>query len=298
MSLLVFLLTSLIGGIGSPLIKFTLDYFPTITFVALRAILAALLILPFVCKGLFRLKTKQIKYLFYANALFAGNWLFFAMGIQKTTIMMGQIIYLPTALIVAIIAYIFLKEKLTKDQIFGLFITLLGFLMLTYGSVVSQDVLSFGTLAGNLLVVAGLLAWSFYTVVSRKISSIYDPQVITFFNFAVTALIALILIPVDFRNGLPGLSELTTSAIFSLLSVVLFSSILFFFLYQWLIKHTSAFISSLVLYPVTIFASLAGIIFFNETLTLNFIFGGLLVFAGVFIATSHQYIKTNFKHAD
>jgi drug/metabolite transporter (DMT)-like permease len=298
MNLLVFLLTSLVGGAGSPLIKFTLNYFPTITFVALRAALSALIILPFVYNGLFKIETKQIRYLILASALFAGNWLFFAMGIQRTSIIMGQIIYLPTSLIVAAIAYIFLKEKLKYEQVIGLVITIGGFLILTYGLITSGDVLSFGTPLGNLFVVAGLLSWSFYTVISRKISGIYKPQVITFFNFVITSLFAFLLIPSELSSHPQIFSQITPSAILSMSSVVIFSSILFFFFYQWLIKYTSAFISSLVLYPVTILAGLSGVVFFNEKLSPSYIFGGILVFVGVFLATSYQYIKTNFKHAD
>lgn len=296
MSLLVFLFTSLIGGTGSPLIKFTLNYFPTVIFVALRAFFSALIILPFIYRELIKIKPKQIQYLIFANAFFAGNWLFFALGIQKTSVIMGQIIYLPTALIVAIIAYFFLKEKLTKEQIYGLVITILGFAILTYGSVKSQDTLSFGTPVGNLLIVAGLLCWSLYTVISRKISNLYKPQLITFFNFAITAMITFLILPFELKNGAIKISDTPTLAIFGFLGVVTLSSILFFLLYQWLIKNTSAFISSLVLYPVTLFASLAGVILFDEKLTLSFAFGSTFVLIGVFLATSYQYIKNNLQH--
>ncbi|OGD84768.1 hypothetical protein A3B51_02170 [Candidatus Curtissbacteria bacterium RIFCSPLOWO2_01_FULL_41_18] len=296
MSLLVFLFTSIIGGAGSPLIKFTLNYFPTVIFVALRAFFSALIILPFIYRELIKIKPKQIQYLIFANALFAGNWLFFALGIQKTSVIMGQIIYLPTALIVAIIAYFFLNEKLAKEQIYGLVITILGFAILTYGSVRSQDTLSFGTPVGNLLVVAGLLCWSLYTVISRKISNLYKPQLITFFNFAITAMITFLILPFELKNGAIKISSAPALAIFGFLGVVTLSSILFFFLYQWLIKNTSAFISSLVLYPVTLFASLAGVILFDERLTLSFAFGSMFVLIGVFLATSYQYIKNNLQH--
>ena len=299
MSLLIFLLTSLIGGTGAPLIKFTLNYFPTVGFLALRALLSSLIVLPFIYHELTRIKPKQIRYLILSSVFFAGNWLFFAMGIQKTSVIMGQLIYLLTAPLVALIAYLFLKEKLTSQQLFGLTITIFGLAILAYGSIKSQDVLSFGTPIGNFLVVCGLLSWSLYNVISRKISAIYKPQVIIFFNFAITTLISLLIFPFNLTNEVIKISQIPTVAVLGLLGVVILSSVLFFFLYQWLIKNTSAFISSLTLYPISLIAGLAGIVFFGEKLTPSFVFGGMLVMTGVFIATSYQYLKNSvFKYAN
>lgn len=299
MSLLIFLATSLIGGTGAPLIKFTLNYFPTISFVASRALLSSLILLPFIYHELAKIKPKQAKYLILSSVFFAGNWLFFAMGIQRTSVIMGQLIYLPTAPVVAIIAYLALREKLTKEQLLGLTTTIIGLAILTYGSIKSQDVLSFGTPIGNFLIVCGLLSWSLYTVTSRKISAIYKPQVIIFFNFIITTLITLLLFPFNLANEITEISKISAVAVLGLAGVVILSSILFSFLYQWLIKNTSAFISSLTLYPISLIAGLAGVVFFNEKLTPSFVSGAILVMIGVFIATTYQYFKnTVFKYAN
>lgn len=290
MTLIIFLLASLVGGSGTPLIKFTVGVFSPITLVVLRALLATLFIFPVVFqKRLFILKEKRTQ-LLLANILFAANWLFFAFGIQHTTVIMGQIIYLPTAAIVAIIGYLFLKEKLTKEQIIGLILTIGGMSFLIYGSYSTGEVLSFGTPTGNFLVMLGLFSWSVYTVVSRSISSLYSPLTITFFNFVMAFVLSLILLPFEFVNQ-SSLINVTSTGILGLISVVLFNSVIFFYLYQWLVKHTSAFISSLSLYLVTVFASAAGIIFFNEKLTTSLIIGVVLVVFGVFLSTSYNYLK-------
>lgn len=290
MIFLVFLLTSIIGGSGAPLIKFTVGFFPPITLVVLRSLLAAFFIAPIVFqKKLFVLKEKR-KTLFLANILFAANWLFFAFGIQHTTVIMGQLTYLPTAVIVAIISYLFLKEKLTKKQIIGLILAIAGMLYLIYGSYSTKEVLSFGTPSGNFLVILGLFSWSFYTVISRSISKIYTPLAITFFNFVVAFVLSLILLPLEFISQ-SSLASVTSTSILGLISVALANSVIFFYLYQWLVKHTSAFISSLSLYLVTVFASAAGIIFFNEKLTASLVFGAILVVFGVFLSTANNYLK-------
>lgn len=290
MTLIIFLLASLVGGSGAPLIKFTVGVFSPITLVVLRALLAALFITPIVFqKRLFILKEKRMQ-LILANILFAANWLFFAFGIDHTTVIMGQIIYLPTAAIVAIIGYLFLKEKLTKEQIIGLILAIGGMSFLIYGSYSTGEVLSFGTPTGNFLVMLGLFSWSIYTVVSRSISNLYSPLTITFFNFVMALVLSFILLPLELANRSFPI-HLTTTGILGLLSVALFNSVIFFYLYQWLVKHTSAFISSLSLYLVTVFASMAGIVFFNEKLTTNLIIGVFFIVIGVFLSTSYNYLK-------
>ncbi|GEM_PF-5951496 len=291
MILILFLLTALVGGTGAPLVKFALTQFPPITMVFLRALLAAVLIYPFVFRKV-SFKKQGIKYLICANILFAINWLLFSLGVAQTSVIMAQIMYVPTAIIVAAIGYIFLKEKINKEQIFGLILTISGISFLIASSINQQGVLSFGSPIGNLLIAFGMLAWASYLVISRKISKEFPPEAITFFNFLITIPIALILIPLE-KSPLP--SSVTFVSVVALLSIVFVSSIGFFILIQLLIKHTSAFIASLAIYPMTIFATIAGVVFYGEKITMNFLIGAAFVLFGVFIATSYKFARKYIK---
>lgn len=296
MTLFVFLLASIIGGSNAALVKFTVGQFPPVILVVFRSMLAALMILPFIyfTKSAFKIKDKKA-YLFLANFLFAANWLLFATGIQYTSVIMSQIIYIPTALIVAILGYLFLKEKLSQNQVLGLVLTLAGMSILIWGSARSQDILSFGKPLGNFLIILGLLSWSIYTIVSRKISSIYSPLTITFYNFLLTAIFASLLIPFLLRNQEFVPANVTFGGILGLVSIAFFNSVLFFWLYQWVIGKTSAFISSLILYATPIIAAFTGIIFFGEKLTASLILASTLIVLGVFLATSYRVLKINLK---
>lgn len=296
MTFIVFTLTFLVGSISSGLIKFADSQFPPVILVFLRATLSALFLLLFLRFTKVKIELgKDRKTMLIASALFAGNWLFFAIGIQYTSVIMGQLLFLLTSLIVAILGYILLKEKLEKVQIIGLIITLIGMAILIAGSLSVSDVLSFGKPLGNIIVGLGVLSWSLYIVVSRKISKIYSPQSIILLNFIGTAIISLSLLGFPIARQNFNSANITTLGYASLLSIVIFNSILFFGLNQWLIKHTSAFISSLTLYPLAVIAGIVGVIFFHERPTPNLIFGGLLVMSGVYIATAHKYTKKYFK---
>lgn len=293
MTSLVFLIMSLIGGVNAVLVKLSVGQFSPVLLVLFRSVIAAFILAPFIPivgkKSLIKLRFS--KNLIIAHFLFAGNWLFFAIGIQYTSVIMASIIYALTALIVGILGYVFLREKLSKEQIIGLILTLVGMAILSFGSLRTPDVLSFGTPLGNLIVIAGLLSWSSYVVVTRKISQSLSLLEITFFNFVLTSIIALMLLSLEIFTKRTVILNITVAGVLSLAALALFSSVIFFYLYQWLIKHTSAFISSLVLYPTTILGLIAGVIFFGEKLSYSLIAGGVIVILGVFIATSYKYIN-------
>lgn len=294
MILLLFLLTALVGGTGAPLIKYAVGVLPPVTFVAIRAFLALIVILPFVAAKLTKLPLPN-KTLVFANLLFATNWFLFAVGLEKTSVIMAQIIYVPTALIVALIGYFFLKEKLSSQQIQGLFLTMVGFSTLIFGSFRYSSNLSLGNPTGNLLVVIGLISWASYIVLTRKVSDKYPPGIILFYNFLATAIISPLILPLEPGNFQLALGSISANTIVNLVAVILITSIGFFSLMQWLIKYTSAFISSLVIYPVSIFGTLGGVIFYGEKITPPFFIGSILIFAGVFMATSYNYIKDKIK---
>lgn len=292
MILAVFLLNALIGGTNPAFVKAALTEFPPITLVFLRSLLAALVTLPLIYSQWSKIKTfSEKKLLFISSLLFAGNWLFFSIGLQSSSIIMSQIIYMMTPLIVAILGYFFLKEVISKNQILGLILAIFGMSILIYGSIKSQDILSFGTPLGNFILIISKICWALYLVTSRKVSKSYNPLTILFFNFTTATLVALLIIPFELSIRHFDLTNVSATGFFSLLALALISSVLVFFLYQWLIKHTSAFIPSLLSYPVALVAGIIGIIFFGEKLTVTLILGGALIMLGVFLATTYQYAK-------
>lgn len=282
-TLLIFIATALIGGSTAALVKLVVFQFGPIPQLFLRALFAALLLLPFLFKQKRLYEKKKFASVMLVSLLAAANGLFFAFGIGHTSVIMGQLIYTPTAIIVAILAWLFLKEKLTKNQIIGLFFTIAGISILIMGSLKTKDVFSFGTPFGNLLIIAGLLSWSSYVVFSKKLSEVFSPLEITFFNFLVTTSISFLILPFSLNTF--NFEKVTLVGVFALISLTVFSTVLFFFFYQILIKRTSAFISSLVLYLNAVFAAGAGIIFYNEKLNVSLIIGATMIIIGVIVST-------------
>ncbi|KKQ90148.1 MAG: Permease, DMT family protein [Candidatus Curtissbacteria bacterium GW2011_GWC2_38_9] len=279
----IFLFVLLFGGANAALIKYAGAKISPIDLVFFRSVIAAVAIAPFIGKIELTKFKNDPKSLTLAGLLFAANWILFAYGIQKTSVIMGQLIYVPTSLIVAGLGYFILKEKLSQKEIIGLILSLVGITYLILGSFKTKDILSFGTPFGNFLVVVALFSWAFYLVLTRKISNNYKPLTIIFVDFIISGLISAIFFILNFRNL--SLTTFNINLIMAILAIAFLSSIAFFFLNQWIVKHSSAFVSSMLLYPVTLSAIIYGIIFFKEKLDVSLLIGGFIMLIGVFLST-------------
>lgn len=280
----IFLIVLFIGGASSALVKYAGSQIDPILLVALRSALAAVIVLPFLKRAELQALLKKPLIPTIAGILFAANWITFAFGIQRTSIVVGQLIYVPTSLIVAFFGFFLLKERLTKKQIIGLVFSITGIIFLIFQSYREQNILSFGTPIGNILIVLGLLTWSSYLLLTRKISNEYKPLTIIFTDFVVSGFASFLLVPFLVSQPINIIAIFSTQLVLSIIAIALVSSVLFFFLNQWLVKHASAFIASLILYPATLSAAIYGVVLFNEKFEPVLILGGLMILGGVFLS--------------
>jgi len=288
MTFLLIFLAALVGGTNTPLVKLNVSIFPPALVAFLRFFIAFLIILP-----LFFSKKKKFKKptinLLVINSLFAGNILIFVYAVSKTSIIAAQVLYLLASVFVALFGYLILREKLTRIQIIGLSIAISGLLVLIASAATTNDIKSTGSLVGNLLTFIAVIDWSLYVVFSRKLSRQFSPLEITVYNFGMTALLSLIFLLPALKYNLTFLNNLALADISSVLAMAFLSTVVFFFLYQWIVKHTSAFISTMVNYLATAFAAIAGIIFFHESLTFYLFVGIVLIVFGAYLSAVKNF---------
>lgn len=285
---LVFLLISFIGGaVNGILIRFIALEIPPLTGSFIRFAVAAAVLLPFwLQKKEFIKKKDLLKVL-----PFSINAALFAIAIQYTSIIMANILYALVPVLVAFLGYLLLREKLAKQHIVGFLVSLVGTAILIKGSLETSDIFTFGEPLGNFLIIAGVLSWGFWIVGARSLSKSYSSLAIIFFVFLISAILLLVTLPFEWSIRPFILSNITTTGFASLLGVIFLSSIALYYLYQWLIKNTSAFLASLVAYGSIAFGVLAGPVILHERLTAQLIIGVVFVICGVFFATTYTQLK-------
>jgi drug/metabolite transporter (DMT)-like permease len=172
--------------------------------------------------------------------------------------------------LIAIVSAIYLKEKVTKYHILGIFISFLGVLIvLTKGSL-------------DLLIIAAIIAWTVYSMISKKLTSV--PPIT---STGVSGLIATVLLfPFALNNGVNYLN-MSSLALTAAIYIILFPSMLSFVLWNIGVREIGAAKTGIFLNLNPVFTALISWAMGRE-ITLVQIIGGIFVFTGVYITTAYK----------
>lgn len=285
--LLAFLVASLTGSLNPIFIRFATQEIPPITFTALRILLTVAVLYPIWQK---RREVIAIRDL-YKVLPYAINMGLYAIGIQYTSATMGAILYTLAPILSAILAVILLREQMSKPQLIGAMLAFFGTAILILGSIETRDIFSFGTPLGNILISLAVLSWGFYPIGIKSLTKKYANSTILFYGFVVTAILIVLILPIEWIIRPLILSDLSHVTFISVLGSSLIGTALYYFCYQWLIKHTTAFIGSLSIYGGTVAVAFYGFLFLGEHITGKLVVGAALVLFGVFLATTYTQLK-------
>ena len=256
---------------------------------------AEIVFLPFFLREKKRLNHHDIWVLFTRSLFFAGNSGIFSIAMLHTTAIISQVIYSFVPGIVLVMSFIFLREHMTKQRVIGLCIAAIGVGVLIQQSIVKTEVLTFGTLLGNILTLIAALSWAAYTVVSKRLTDEYSPVVTTFASFVTIVIILIFLLPFEYAINPVHLQRVGMVGIGSAAGLGVFSSAFMFFLTQLLIQKTSSFTTSLSQYLAPFAGVVIAIPILGEKPTMLFFIAGICVLAGVFYATSFEVAKKHIR---
>jgi drug/metabolite transporter (DMT)-like permease len=240
---------------------------------------------------------KKIPFSAYKEFAFLGfllaiNVLFFTLGIAHTTVIMSTLIYSITPILVGIAGHFLLKETMNKYKIIGLVVSFLGLLLLVHQSFSHYHQNAFGEPLGNILIFIAMLGYSYYVFQSRKIlhTKNYHPLRTTFLTFIFTTICTGILLLFALSTGNTSLKPLPNEGIIGFLLVGIGSVAQYLFL-QIGVKRTNAFTASLFQYVAPFIAAAVTIPLLHEQVTQALLIGGIMILAGVFIATTYEDIQ-------
>ncbi|MEI3611296.1 DMT family transporter [Pseudogracilibacillus sp. SO30301A] len=202
-------------------------------------------------------------------------------ALHKTTTINAAIMNTTAPVIIFIISFIFLKERLTMIQIVGTAISLIGVLfIISKGSFMSLLNVSFNI--GDLFVLIAVIAWSIYSVLTKKFSSIL-PGHSTFFISMLFGI--LILLPLFILESVYTTHDITWSfmSIFAVFYTGICASVVAYICWNIGVIKLGASYAGVFMNFIPVFATLFAFIFINEALKVFQIMGGFFVFMGVFL---------------
>ena len=182
-----------------------------------------------------------------------------------------------TAFNTMIIALLWLGEKVTLKQVFGLVLGFIGVIILVNPESSSTSIIS------ALFCLIGAACYSFSTVFIQKYSEKTDKMVLIGWSIVFSC---FIMIPLTLLNLPPQIPS--TNALLSAMWLGSISTGLAFFGYVYLIEKIGAVKTSTVAYFLPVFGIIWGAVFLNEVITGGIILGCATILIGVFFATSNK----------
>jgi drug/metabolite transporter (DMT)-like permease len=206
---IVLVIAAILWGFGTVAIKYTVADVPPLTFLMLRFVSAAIILLPIAFLILKRHKINRTRFRHIFSSSLIGHvatLIFIFMGLQRTTAVEASLITAFTPLLTTALGFLILKETIKRNEIEGTLLAFLGTLIIVFSPLIlATDTSHTETLAtvrnsliGNFLFLCGVSLDSFYSIYTKRHLSgdkVVTPFVHIVFSFLFAA---LVFIPLGF----------------------------------------------------------------------------------------------------
>ncbi len=277
------IVVGLIFGINHVWAKVVLDHIPPFTVAAMRAGTAAV-VLSTVHVITVRERVENWKDLgelaLYALFGVVINQLFYLKGLSLTTSVNTSVLIITIPVFTTCISVYAGFEKGTLPKWIGLCLAGGGALILSGVEAVAFDM---RYAAGNLLITLNSISYALYLVISKRLLRKYHPVTVVKWIYLFGS---LVVVPV----GMPGALEhswgaVPVSAWLAVVYVILFSTIVVYFINLWALKRTTSSVVAVYIYLQPLIAGFLAVGLGREEITFPRVVSALLIFAGVYLTS-------------
>ena len=214
------------------------------------------------------------------SAIITVHFLIQITGLKYTSATNTGWLISVTPLVMAVLSYFMLRERLGKKEIIGIGVATVGILLL-----VSRG--DFGTLnwissVGDWLVLASAHTWALYTIATRDLSRSSNPLAVTFMVLLPSGM--LMLLYMTFMSDWSAFLLLPQEAIVALVFLGVLGLAIAHWFWQEGVAELGAARAGLYLYLEPVATTALAVPYLGERFTWATGVGGLLVLAGVFWA--------------
>ncbi|AVK86143.1 EamA/RhaT family transporter [Lysinibacillus sp. B2A1] len=203
-------------------------------------------------------------------------------GLHYTTSINASLMNSSTPIMIYILSFIFLREKLSKYQLLGTALSLSGVIFIISGGSIASLV-DFTFNKGDLIVLVAVFCWSIYSLLIKHYANRL-PGRSTFLVTIFTGAIMLLPFYIYETATLTSSIHWQWSTIAAILYVGIFASVVAFLSWNSGIVQLGANKASIYLNFIPVFASIFAVLFLDEKLHAFQIVGGLAVVAGVIVS--------------
>ncbi|MFY9278440.1 MAG: DMT family transporter [Caldicoprobacterales bacterium] len=282
------LLVALFWGGGFVAVKEAINSITPFYMIAIRFGIASLILLAIFWKRFKNINWQDIKI-----SIIVGIFLFLAFsaqttGAQYTTAGKQAFLTAVNVVIVPFLTWILYKNELDAYSIIASVFCLIGVGFLTLKDGLSINIGDFLTLVCAFLFAVHIALLGEY---AKKVDTI----VLSIIQMATASVLALVC--ALFTEPVP--ESLPANAYFSMVYMIIFSTMLAFMIQTIAQKYTTANHASLILCLEAVFGSVLAAIFLGDVFTPSMIIGCGLIFIGIIIAeTKLKFLQSNKKEAE
>ncbi|WP_455714599.1 DMT family transporter [Anaerosporobacter sp.] len=272
---LALFVAALIWGSSFFILKNTVNVFPPNMLLAIRFIIAFILL-----GGIYHKRLRLINKTYVISGLIIGFFLFIAyctqtIGLTDTT--PGKNAFL-TAIYCVLVPFLYWFVNHTRPDLYNFLAALLCFIGIGFVSLTSNLTIA----TGDLLTLLGGFFFAVHMIAVAKLTKDRDPILITILQFGFAGIFCLITSLIF--ESFPKISHISTGSIFNLLYLAIFATAIALLLQNVGQKYTHPSAASLILSLESVFGVIFSVMFFGDTLSAKLVIGFILIFISIIVS--------------
>ncbi|MBW6442016.1 DMT family transporter [Patescibacteria group bacterium] len=309
---LFLLIATIIWGAAGPIIKYTIDYIPPLTFLFLRFLIACVILLPYTIYEIQKVKVNPKDYfnLFLLGIFSQTSLSLIFLGLKYTTAIDNAVIGILGSLMAVVAGHYFFKDKLDKKIRFGLIVASIGTILVVLEPILSDssNIEIKNRIFGNSLFLIFNLFWVVFIIWSKMsmgerskllkkslsfvhlkpMRKTYPPALITALSMFVGLFTVAPLAVFEMMGGFGNIQsfnimEIDPRGFTGLLYMALFSSLVAYLLHQKALEYVNVSDTSFFGYLAPIFTFPTAYFLLGEIPNSYVITGCVLIATGVYI---------------
>lgn len=227
-------------------------------------------------------RVKPSDYKFILLLAFFEPFLYFigeSLGMQIMTPTSAAVIISVIPLLVPVLAYFMLRDRLSAKNIVGIFISFLGVILV----ITNKDFEFRASMNGVLLMSLAVIGAVFYSVLLKKLTASYNPfTLITWQNTVGTLMFLPLVLIYDIKSWTPAM--FTIKAALPLLELAIFASSVAFLLYTNGVRKIGAVRANIFTNLIPVMTAFFSFLLLKEKLLFHNIIGIAVVIGGLVLS--------------
>jgi len=209
----------------------------------------------------------------------AINQMLFIKGLTLTSTIHASLLMLCTPLLITLLAFWILKEKITIAKAAGLALGIGGAILL----ILSKEKTGTSSLAGDTLIIFNAISYTLYFILVKPLMNEYPPLHVVRWVFTFGFIMILPFGWIQFSAIHWQIFEWTHYV--ALFSIVFFGTFLAYLFNVYGLRQLGAGVTGSYIYTQPVFTAVIAILFLNERFTIEKLLAGLLIFTGVYLVS-------------